>query len=39
VIAVLTALNGTHGITDVTIAQAILDLGINVEAIHGLSRD
>jgi pyruvate dehydrogenase E1 component len=39
VIAVLTALNGTHGITDVTIAQAILDLGINVDAIHGLSRD
>jgi pyruvate dehydrogenase E1 component len=39
VIAVLTALNGTHGITDATIAQAIVDLGIDVEAIHGLSRD
>jgi pyruvate dehydrogenase E1 component len=39
VIAALTALNGTHGITDATIAQAIIDLGINVEAIHGLSRD
>jgi pyruvate dehydrogenase E1 component len=39
VIAVLTALNGTHGITDATIAQAIVDLRINVEAIHGLSRD
>lgn len=39
VVAVLTALNGSHGITNGTIAQAITDLGINVDATHGLSRD
>jgi pyruvate dehydrogenase E1 component len=39
VVAVLTALNGSHGITNDTIAQAITDLGINVDAPHGLSRD
>ena len=39
VVAVLTALNGSHGITNDTIAQAITDLGINVDATHGLSRD
>ena len=39
VVAVLTALNGTNGITSDTIAQAITDLGITVDAPHGLSRD
>jgi pyruvate dehydrogenase E1 component len=39
VVAVLTALNGTHGITSDTIAQAITDLGISTDAPHGLSRD
>jgi pyruvate dehydrogenase E1 component len=39
VVAVLTALNGTHGITSDTIAQAITDLGITVDAPNGLSRD
>jgi pyruvate dehydrogenase E1 component len=39
VVAVLTALNGSHGITNDTIAQAITDFGINVDAPHGLSRD
>jgi pyruvate dehydrogenase E1 component len=39
VIAVLTALNGTHGITSDTISQAITDLGINTALPHGLSRD
>ena len=39
VVAVLTALNGTHGITNDTIAQAITDLGISTDAPHGLSRD
>jgi pyruvate dehydrogenase E1 component len=39
VVAVLTALNGTHGITSDTIAQAITDLGISTDTPHGLSRD
>ena len=39
VVAVLTALNGTHGITNDTIAQAIRDFGISADAPHGLSRD
>jgi pyruvate dehydrogenase E1 component len=39
VIATLTALVGTHGITEATIAKAIADLGIDPEATNGLSRD
>ena len=39
VIAVLTALVGHHGVTPHTIAQAIIDLGINPEAENGLTRD
>jgi pyruvate dehydrogenase E1 component len=39
VVAVLTALNGTLSITSDTIAQAITDLGITVDAPNGLSRD
>ncbi|MFZ9931519.1 MAG: transketolase-like TK C-terminal-containing protein, partial [Ilumatobacteraceae bacterium] len=39
VIATLTALVGTHGITQATIDKAIVDLGIDPEATNGLSRD
>jgi len=39
VVAVLTALNGSHGITAHTIEQAIADLGIDPDAPNGLSRD
>ena len=39
VVAVLTSLVGTHGITRETIAQAIIDLGIDPEAQNGLTRD
>jgi pyruvate dehydrogenase E1 component len=39
VVAVLTALNGSHGITNDTIAQAIEEFGINADATYGLSRD
>jgi len=39
VVAVLTALNGSHGITNDTIAKAITEFGINVDATYGLSRD
>jgi pyruvate dehydrogenase E1 component len=39
VVAVLTALNGSHGITNDTIAQAIAEFGINANATYGLSRD
>ena len=39
VVATLTALVGTHGITDATIEKAIADLGIDPEATNGLTRD
>ncbi len=39
VVAVLTTLVGNHGITRETVAQAIVDLGINPEAENGLTRD
>jgi pyruvate dehydrogenase E1 component len=39
VVAVLTALNGSHGITNDTIAKAIAEFGINADATYGLSRD
>jgi pyruvate dehydrogenase E1 component len=39
VVAVLTALNGSHGITNDTIAQAITEFGIITDATYGLSRD
>jgi pyruvate dehydrogenase E1 component len=39
VVAVLTALNGSHGITNDTIAKAITGFGINADATYGLSRD
>jgi pyruvate dehydrogenase E1 component len=39
VIAVLTALVGTKNISRETVAQAIIDLGINPEAENGLTRD
>jgi pyruvate dehydrogenase E1 component len=39
VVATLTTLVGTHGITDATIQKAIADLGIDPEATNGLSRD
>jgi pyruvate dehydrogenase E1 component len=39
VIAVLTSLVGTRNISRETVAQAIIDLGINPEAENGLTRD
>lgn len=39
VVAVLTALVGTKNISRETVAQAIIDLGINPEAENGLTRD
>jgi pyruvate dehydrogenase E1 component len=39
VVAVLTALNGSHDITNDTIAKAITELGIIPDATYGLSRD
>ena len=39
VVAVLTALKGSHGVTADTIARAIADLGIDPDAPHGLTRD
>ena len=39
VVAVLTSLIGNHGISRETVAQAIIDLGINPEAENGLTRD
>ena len=39
VVAVLSTLVGRHGITRETVAQAIIDLGINPEAENGLTRD
>ncbi|MFM8625426.1 MAG: pyruvate dehydrogenase (acetyl-transferring), homodimeric type [Actinomycetota bacterium] len=39
VVAVLTTLVGSHGITSDTVARAIHDLGIDPGATHGLTRD
>ena len=39
VVAVLTTLVGSHGITSDTVAHAIHDLGIDPGATHGLTRD
>ena len=39
VVAVLSTLVGRHGVTRATVAQAIIDLGINPEAENGLTRD
>ena len=39
VVAVLTTLIGSHGITPETVATAITELGIDPEANHSLSRD
>jgi pyruvate dehydrogenase E1 component len=39
VVAVLTALNGSHGVTNDTIAKAITDFGIMPDATYGLSHD
>jgi pyruvate dehydrogenase E1 component len=39
VVAVLTTLVGTNGITEATIERAITDLGIDRDADHGLTRD
>ena len=39
VIAVLSSLVGSEGISSETVAQAIIDLGVNPEAENGLTRD
>jgi pyruvate dehydrogenase E1 component len=39
VVAVLTTLIGSHGITAATVEKAISDLGIDLDADHGLTRD
>jgi len=39
VVATLTALVGSHGITNAAVEKAIVDLGIDPEATNGLSRD
>ena len=39
VVAVLTALIGTHGVTRDTVANAIIDLGIDPDITHALTRD
>jgi hypothetical protein len=38
-VAVLTTLIGSHGITAATVEKAISDLGIDLDADHGLTRD
>ena len=39
VVAVLSSLIGTHGITAATVATAIADFNIDPDAVHSLSRD
>ncbi|MGA0863048.1 MAG: pyruvate dehydrogenase (acetyl-transferring), homodimeric type [Ilumatobacteraceae bacterium] len=39
VVAVLTTLVGSHGVTADTVARAIADLGIDPDATHALTRD
>ena len=39
VVAVLHSLIGSHGITALTVAQAVKNLGIDPEALHSLRRD
>jgi pyruvate dehydrogenase E1 component len=39
VIAVLYSLIGSHGVTKEVVALAIVDLNINPEAVHSLTRD
>ena len=39
VVATLTALVGSHGVTNDMVEKAIVDLGIDPEATNGLSRD
>ena len=39
VIAVLSSLIGSHGVTKEVVAQAISDLNINPDAVHSLTRD
>jgi pyruvate dehydrogenase E1 component len=39
VVAVLTTLVGSHGITRDTVAKAIADFGIDPELPHGLTKD
>jgi pyruvate dehydrogenase E1 component len=39
VIAVLFSLIGSHGVTKEVVAQAIIDLDINPDAVHSLTRD
>ena len=39
VVAVLSSLIGSHGITAASVTQAMNSLGINPEALHSLSRD
>ncbi len=39
VIAVLYSLIGSHGVTKEVVAQAIIDLNINPDAVHSLTRD
>jgi pyruvate dehydrogenase E1 component len=39
VIAVLFSLVGSHGVTKEIVAQAIIDLNINPDAVHSLTRD
>jgi pyruvate dehydrogenase E1 component len=38
-VAVLSTLIGSHGITAATVEKAISDLGIDLDADHGLTRD
>ena len=39
VIAVLSSLIGSHGVTKEVVARAIIDLNINPDAVHSLTRD
>jgi pyruvate dehydrogenase E1 component len=39
VVAVLYSLIGSHGVTKEVVAQAIIDLNINPDAVHSLTRD